>query len=187
MSESMHFKSPEHALRAAYFILATRIEPKTALLKIIEQMEIMAGIRIESKTEMTPHDWHAQAVWIVQLAERVTGTKIGFHVLQAMHGDIMQPQVRESLMQVSQWVNPATESRERLMVDLVVTHILRGRPTQQFIADQFGVAQKSISRLAKKYRDMLQIERDHVDAILWDEFKEAMIINEDKEQSIQSS
>lgn len=175
----MHFKSPEHAIRVAYFILATRIEPSTSLQKIIKEYEEMTGERIQHSTDMTPHDWRVQVVWIINLTKRLVGHKIGFHVLQGIHGDIMNAEVRQSLFEVSHWLNPTSDSRERLITDLITTHILRGRPTQQFIADQFGVAQKTISRIAIRYRDMINIERDHVNEVLWSEFKAASLLSEE--------
>lgn len=172
----MHFKSPEHAIRVAYFILATRIEPSTSLQKIIKEYEEMTGERIPHSTDMTPHDWRVQVVWIINLTKRLIGHKIGFHVLQGIHGDIMSAEVRQSLFEVSHWLNSTSDSRERLITDLITTHILRGRPTQQFIADQFGVDRQVIKRLVRKYRDMIEIEQDHVENILWDEYKTAGLI-----------
>lgn len=172
----MHFKSPEHAIRVAYFILATRIEPSTSLQKLIKEYEEMTGERIPHSTDMTPHDWRVQVVWIINLTKRLIGHKIGFHVLQGIHGDIMNAEVRQSLFEVSHWLNPARDSRERLITDLITTHILRGRPTQQFIADQFGVDRQVIKRLVRKYRDMIEIEQNHVENILWDEYKTAGLI-----------
>lgn len=174
----MHFKSPEHALRVAYYILATRIEPSTSLQKIIKELEEMTGERIPHKTDMTPHDWRVQVVWIINLTKRLIGHKIGFHVLQGIHGDIMNVEVRQSLFEVSHWLNPAHDSRERLITDLITTHILRGRPTQRFIADQFGIPQASVFRIIRSYRDMINLESDHVDAILWDKFKAAGLVRE---------
>lgn len=174
----MHFKSPEHAIRVAYFILATRIEPSPSLQKLIKEYEEMTGERIQHSTDMTPHDWRVQVVWIINLTKRLVGHKIGFHVLQGIHGDIMNAEVRQSLFEVSHWLNPTSDSRERLITDLITTHILRGRPTQQFIADQFGVDRQVIKRLVRKYRDMIDIEQDHVENILWNEYKTAGLIVE---------
>lgn len=171
----MHFKSPEHALKVAYYILATRIEPCNVIQKMIEKN---TGVKIHSASDLSPHDWHTQSVWILNLAKRVTGNKIGFHVLQASFGDIMNNEVRKSLLEVSHWLNQSTDRRERLITDMIVTHMLRGRPTQQFIADQFEVPQYKVCRIARKYRDMIDIEREHVISILWDEFKEAELLHE---------
>ena len=169
----MHFKSPEHALKVAYYILATRIEPCNVIQKLIEKN---TGVKIHSASDLSPHDWHTQSIWIINLAKRVTGNKIGFHVLQASFGDIMSNEVRESLFEVSQWINKTTDSRERLITDMIVTHMLRGRPTQRFIADQFCIPQANVFRAIKKYRDMINVERDHADAILWNEFKTAGLV-----------
>lgn len=171
----MHFKSPEHALKVAYYILATRIEPCNVIQKLIEKN---TGGKIHGAGDLSPHDWHVQAVWIINLAKRLVGKKIGFHVLQASFGDIMDNDVRQSLFEVSQWLTQTVDSRERLITDMTVTHMLRGRPTQRFIADQFGIPQANVFRIIRKYRDMINMERDHVDAILWSEFKTAGLVRE---------
>lgn len=169
----MHFKNPEHAMKVAYYILATRIEPCNVIQKLIEKN---TGVKIHSASDLSPHDWHTQSIWIINLAKRVTGNKIGFHVLQASFGDIMSNEVRESLFEVSQWMVLTQDSKERLLADMMVTHVLRGRPTQQFIADRFGVHQQRISEKCREYRKKLWTERDHVIDILWGEFELAGIL-----------
>lgn len=172
----MHFKSPEHALKVAYYILATRIEPCNVIQKLIEKN---TGVKIHSASDLSPHDWHTQSIWIINLAKRVAGNKVGFHVLQASFGDIMSNEVRESLFEVSQWLVLTQDSKERLLADMMVTHVLRGRPTQQFIADRFGVRKQRISEKCRDYRDKLHAERDCMLDILWPEFKSAGILSID--------
>lgn len=44
-----------------------------------------AWMRWDAVRLLTPHEWHAQAVFIVKLMERTLGDSVGFHILRAQY------------------------------------------------------------------------------------------------------
>ncbi|VFR43571.1 hypothetical protein ANT2_1652 [plant metagenome] len=110
-------------------------------------------------TGLTPHDWHAQAVFITNLLARTLGDGIGFHVLRAQYGSGEDGAV--SARRVSLWLNPeaAEESRERELTDLLVTNILRGTPRLRRLSDLFDLPYSAIQRAGSAYRILIEAKR----------------------------
>jgi len=156
--EAGTFSCPEHAIAVAYLMLAYPIEPKNPTQLICEALQERFDVEYERKalSGLTPHDWHAQAVFTVKVMERTLGTGIGFHILHAQYGT--GEEGAASARQVSLWLNPeaAIESRERQLVDLLVTNILRGRPRIRDLSDLFDVPKSNIGRLATAYRVLIE-------------------------------
>lgn len=124
------FLCPEHALAVAYLMLAYPIEPKNATQLMCDSLRERFDVTHKRKamTGLTPHDWHARAVFITNLVARTLGDGIGFHVLRAQYGSGEDGAV--SARKISVWLNAdaAEDSRGRELTDLLVTNILRGQP-----------------------------------------------------------
>lgn len=152
------FSCPEHALAVAYLMLAYPIEPKNATQLICDSLRERFDVTYERKamTGLTPHDWHAQAVFITNLLARTLGDGIGFHVLRAQYGSGEDGAV--SARKVSVWLNgdAAEDSRERELTDLLVTNILRGRPRLRDLSDQFDLPYSAIQRAGSAYRVLIE-------------------------------
>lgn len=156
--EAGTFSCPEHAIAVAYLMLAYPIEPKNPTQLICEALRERFDVEYERKalSGLSPHDWHAQAVFTVKVMERALGAGVGFHILHAQYGT--GEEGAASARHVSLWLNPeaANDSRERELVDLLVTNILRGRPRIRDLSDRFDVPKSNIGRLATAYRVLIE-------------------------------
>ncbi|WMD23321.1 hypothetical protein RAS12_13400 [Achromobacter seleniivolatilans] len=156
--EAGTFSCPEHAIAVAYLMLAYPIEPKNPTQLVCEALRDRFDATYDRKvlSGLSPHDWHAQAVFTVKVLERTLGDGMGFHILQAQYGTGEEGAV--SARQVSEWLNPdaADDSRERELVDLLVTNILRGRPRIRELSDKFDVPKSNIGRLSSAYRVLVE-------------------------------
>ncbi|HEY9259189.1 hypothetical protein, partial [Chitinophaga sp.] len=106
---------------------------------------------------LSPHDWHAQAVFIVKLMERTLGNSIGFHLLRAQHATGLEG--AESARKVSEWLNPVGEGRERLVTDMLVCRMLRGRPRIRDLSDRFDVPTSALHDVLQAYRRLACAEK----------------------------
>lgn len=156
--EAGTFSCPEHAIAVAYLMLAMPIEPKNPTQLACEALRERFDVEYErmALSGLTPHEWHAQAVFIVKLMERTLGDGIGFHILHAQYGT--GDEGAASARRVSEWLNAeaAANSNERILVDLLVTNILRGRPRIRDLSDRFDVPKSNIGRLASAYRVLIE-------------------------------
>ncbi|CUJ21833.1 hypothetical protein [Achromobacter xylosoxidans] len=156
--EAGTFSCPEHAIAVAYLMLAYPIEPKNPTQLICEALQERFDANYERKalSGLTPHDWHAQAVFTVKVLERTLGDGIGFHILQAQYGTGEEGAASARL--VSEWLNPSApaDSRERELTDLLTTHILRGRPRLRDLCDRFDLPYSALQRPASAYRVLVQ-------------------------------
>lgn len=159
--EAGTFSCPEHAIAVAYLMLAMPIEPKNPTQLVCEALRERFDVEYERKalSGLTPHEWHAQAVFIVKLMERTLGDSVGFHILRAQYGT--GEEGAYSARTVSYWLNPSAEddSKERLVVDLLVANILRGQPRIRDLSDRFDVPKSNIGRLASAYRVLVEGSR----------------------------
>ncbi len=156
--EAGTFSCPEHAIAVAYLMLAYPIEPKNPTQLICEALQERFDVEYERKalSGLTPHDWHAQAIFIVKLLERTLGEGIGFHTLRAQYGTGEEGAV--SARRVSEWLNPEApaDSREREVTDLLTAHILRGRPRLRDLCDRFDLPYSALQRPASAYRVLVE-------------------------------
>ena len=156
--EAGTFSCPEHAIAVAYLMLAYPIEPKNPTQLICEALRERFDVEYERKalSGLTPHDWHAQAVFTVKVMERTLGDGIGFHILQAQFGT--GEQVAFSARRVSEWLNPAApaDGREREVTDMLAAHILRGRPRLRDLCDRFDLPYSALQRPASAYRVLVE-------------------------------
>ncbi len=156
--EAGTFSCPEHAIAVAYLMLAYPIEPKNPTQLICEALQDLFDVEYERKplSGLTPHDWHAQAVFTVKVLERTLGDNIGFHILQAQYGTGEEGAV--SARRVSEWLNPEApaDSREREVTDMLAAHILRGRPRLRDLCDRFDLPYSALQRPASAYRVLVQ-------------------------------
>lgn len=156
--EAGTFSCPEHAIAVAYLMLAYPIEPKNPTQLICEALQERFDVEYERKalSGLTPHDWHAQAVFIVKLMERTLGDGIGFHILQAQYGTGEEGAASARL--VSEWLNPkaAADSCEREVTDMLTAHILRGRPRLRDLCDRFDLPYSALQRPASAYRVLVE-------------------------------
>ncbi|KAG1258992.1 hypothetical protein G6F66_014523 [Rhizopus arrhizus] len=118
-------------------MLAYPIEPKNPTQLICEALQERFDVEYERKalSGLTPHDWHAQAVFTVKVMERTLGKGVGFHILHAQYGT--GEEGAASARHVSEWLNPEApaDSREREVTDMLTAHILRGRPRLRDLCD----------------------------------------------------
>lgn len=156
--EAGTFSCPEHAIAVAYLMLAYPIEPKNPTQLICEALQDLFDVEYERKplSGLSPHDWHAQAVFTVKVLERTLGDGIGFHILQAQYGT--GDEGAASARRVSEWLNPEApaDSAMRELVDLLVTNILRGRPRIRDLSDRFDLPKSNIGRLSSAYRVLVE-------------------------------
>ncbi|WP_258129224.1 hypothetical protein [Achromobacter anxifer] len=156
--EAGTFSCPEHAIAVAYLMLAYPIEPKNPTQLICEALQDLFDVEYERKplSGLSPHDWHAQAVFTVKVLERTLGDAIGFHILQAQYGT--GEEGAASARRVSEWLNPEApaDSAMRELVDLLVTNILRGRPRIRDLSDRFDLPKSNIGRLSSAYRVLVE-------------------------------
>lgn len=152
------FSCPEHAIAVAYLMLAYPIEPKNPTQIICEALRELFDVGYERRalSGLSPHDWHAQAVFTVKVLERTLGDGIGFHILRAQYGT--GEEGATSARRVSEWLNPEApaDSRERELTDLLVGNILRGRPRIRDLSDRFDIPKSNIGRLASAYRVLVE-------------------------------
>ena len=158
--EAGTFACAEHAIAVAYLMLAMPIEPKNPTQLICEALQERFDVEYERKalSGLTPHEWHAQAVFIVKLVERTLGQSIGFHLLRAQHATGLEG--AESARAVSEWLNPVGEGRERLVTDMLVCRMLRGRPRIRDLSDRFDVPKSTLHDVLQAYRQLIEPERE---------------------------
>lgn len=158
--EAGTFSCPEHAIAVAYLMLAYPIEPKNPTQLICEALRERFDVEYERKalSGLSPHDWHAQAVFTVKVMERALGESIGFHLLRAQYAAGLEG--AESARAVSEWMNPKGEGRERLVTDMLVCRMLRGRPRIRDLSDRFDVPKSTLHDVLQAYRQLIEPERE---------------------------
>ncbi|MBQ2647902.1 MAG: hypothetical protein IJF82_11095 [Achromobacter sp.] len=158
--EAGTFSCPEHAIAVAYLMLALPIEPKNPTQLVCEALRERFDVEYERKalSGLTPHEWHAQAVFIVKLMERTLGDSVGFHILRAQYGTGLEG--AESARAVSEWLNPVGEGRERLVTDMLVCRMLRGRPRIRDLSDKFNVPKSTLHDVLRAYGRLARSERE---------------------------
>lgn len=148
--EAGTFSCPEHAIAVAYLMLAYPIELKNPTQLICEALRELFDVDYERKalSGLSPHDWHAQAVFIAKVLARTLSDSIGFHILRAQYGT--GEEGAASARRVSEWLNPeaAADSREREVTDMLTAHILRGRPRLCDLCDRFDLPYSALQRRA---------------------------------------
>ncbi len=156
--EAGTFACAEHAIAVAYLMLAYPIEPKNPTQLICEALQERFDVEYERKalSGLTPHEWHAQAVFIVKLVERTLGDGIGFHILRAQFG--AGDEGAASARRVSEWLNPGApaNSREREVTDMLTANVLRGRPRLRDLCDRFDLPYSVLQRPASAYRVLVE-------------------------------
>lgn len=164
--EAGTFSCPEHAIAVAYLMLAMPIEPKNPTQLVCEALRERFDVEYERKalSALTPHEWHAQAVFIVKLMERTLGDSVGFHILRAQYGTDLEG--AESARAVSEWLNPSAKGRERLVTDMLVCRILRGRPTIRDLSDRFDVPKSTLQDVLRAYRGLVVTAKEEALAVL---------------------
>ncbi|KAG0936143.1 hypothetical protein G6F31_015795 [Rhizopus arrhizus] len=139
-------------------MLAYPIEPKNPTQLICEALQERFDVEYERKalSGLTPHDWHAQAVFTVKVMERTLGKGVGFHILHAQYGT--GEEGAASARHVSEWLNPEApaDSREREVTDMLTAHILRGRPRLRDLCDRFDLPYSALQRPASAYRVLVE-------------------------------
>lgn len=156
--EAGTFSCPEHAIAVAYLMLAMPIEPKNPTQLVCEALRERFDVEYERKalSGLTPYEWHAQAVFIVKLMERTLGDSIGFHLLRAQYATGLEG--AESARAVSEWLNPSAKGQERLVTDMLVCRMLRGRPRIRELSDRFDVPKSSLHDVLRVYFDLARPE-----------------------------
>lgn len=153
--EAGTFACAEHAIAVAYMMLAMPIEPKNPTQLICEALRDRFDATYSRKelSGLSPHEWHAQAVFIVKLMERTLGDSIGFHLLRAQHATGLEG--AESVRKVSEWLNPVGDGRERMVTDMLVCRVLRGRPRIRDLSDRFDVPKSTLHDVLQAYRGLV--------------------------------
>lgn len=172
---SAPFRSPEHALSVAYAFAALRIEPRNATAAVIDSL-VQRRARTPSPMDgMSQHDWHAQAVFVRNLAERVLSPHpLLWHVVLAEFSHDVPGAL--ALQAVSDELGQGLDGRERVLADALIVHVLMGRPRLSLIADTFGVPRNTVTRHAKRWREDLGRLRMQALARLHDPMIEAGLV-----------
>lgn len=156
--EAGTFSCPEHAIAVAYLMLAMPIEPKNPTQLVCEALRERFDVEYDRKelSGLSPHEWHAQAVFTLKVLERTLGDGVGFHILQAQYGTGEEGAASARL--VSEWLNPSApaDSREREVTDLLAAHVLRGRPRLRDLCDRFDLPYSALQRPASAYRVLVE-------------------------------
>jgi len=78
--EAGTFACAEHAIAVAYLMLAMPIEPKNPTQLICEALRDRFDATYERRelSGLSPHEWHAQAVFIVKLLDGLSATASAF-------------------------------------------------------------------------------------------------------------
>lgn len=160
------FTSPEHALAVAFTIVELPIEPKNATQLIVEALRERHGLATAGiPSGLTPHDWHAQAVMVLQFSKRVLASRpdlwraILAEYSQRVEGAMAIQEVSSELMQ-------GLTERERLAADMLIMRQFRGRPALERIADQFDVSRRTLARRERWWREQIApLRRQAIDVL----------------------
>lgn len=200
------FHSPEHALYVAMLVQQWRIEPRNATAAICEQLrrnKLGEAGAAGQLPDMTPHDWHAQAVMTERTARRVLGSSsLEWAAIFASIGpadrtvDITAPgydergefgevthHVNEFALRVSMLadhVRPVANMRDDMALDLVVQRqIGRGQHIKQAdIAQTFGLSERQYFRVLGRIREPLRDLLSRAYRRLDDEFERTGIVGQ---------
>lgn len=144
------FDCPEHALAVAFAIIELPIEPKSATLLVVQAMEERYGVGIvKLPTGLSPHDWHAQAVFTLQMARRALAPySMLWEIVEAEYHTGVAGAL--AIQKVSAHIRAAADSRARLLNDLLVMRIMRRKPVLRHISDEFDVPMSTLWREERK-------------------------------------
>lgn len=156
------FRSTEHALAVAYWLLALPIEPKSPTQLIVEMLRERFDVTYERRlpTGLTPHDWHAQAVMVVSMVEReLAGEPLLLAAVRAEYSTGVE--MARAIQQVTDYVAPGAGA-DHLVVDMLVMRLFQRRPTLMAISDQFDIPKTTLLRRERALREKVGGLRDRV-------------------------
>ncbi|GGX32697.1 hypothetical protein GCM10007242_44550 [Pigmentiphaga litoralis] len=149
------FHSPEEALAVAFTITELPIEPKNATQLIVEALRERYGLQMRRvPTGLTPHDWHAQAVMVLEFTKRTLIKRPDlWNAIVAEYS----PRVDGALaiQAVTGMLLPGLGSEERLLADLLVMRQFRGRPSLETIAVHFSVSRRTVGRRERYWKEQV--------------------------------
>lgn len=162
------FRSPEHCLAVAFAFEQLRIEPRNATGLVIEILRARRGMQSDFDrvpSDLSQHDWHAQAMMAISFARRVLEP----------HPMLWQAVLAEfshsvdgalAVQAVSEYAVPDVDGRGRLIADALTANLLRGQPRYRDIADAFDISVGALSKRSSKQRGVVLGLRDRAMAQL---------------------
>lgn len=145
------FVTPEHCLRVAFAFQQMNIEPKNATAVVIDSLKERLGLR--TRSDMTQHDWHAQAVMALSFAERILSPHpMMWEVVLAEYSWGIDG--AKAVQAISEHVDPDADNR--FLADMIVMRSLRGKPSGRMIAASYGVSRSTVDRATSRYSRSLE-------------------------------
>ena len=170
------FHSPEEALAVAFTITELPIEPKNATQLIVEALRERYGLEMRRlPSGLTPHDWHAQAVMVLQFAQRTLASRPDlWRAILAEYS----PRVEGALaiQAVADELVPGLSAEERVLADMLVMRQFRRRPALQDIAGRFGVSRQTVGRRERFWREQIGLLRRAAMQALEDPMRQAGLL-----------
>lgn len=160
------FSSPEHALTVAFAVVELPIESKNATQLIVEALRERYGMEAPRvPTGLSPHDWHAQAVMVIQFTKRVLADRPD--LLRAIMAEYCHNiEGALAIQAVSNDMAADLTGEERLLADLLVMRQFRRLPRMRDLADRFDVSERTLSRRERWWREEVAKLREQAVAAL---------------------
>lgn len=163
------FRSPEHCLAVAFAFQQLRIEPRNATSLVIEILRARRGMQSDFDrvpSDLSQHEWHAQAVMAVSFVRRtLEGSPLLWQAVQAEYSHGVDGAL--AVQAISNHADPDAQGRERLITDALTANLLRGTPRYREIADRFDISLDALSRRSKAIRGTVLGLRDRaIDSLM---------------------
>jgi hypothetical protein len=149
------FHSPEEALAVAFTMTELPIEPKNATQLIVETLRERHGLQVRRMpTGLTPHDWHAQAVMVLQFTKRTLAARPDlWRAIVAEYSSGIEG--TRAIQKVTDTLVSGLTAEERLLADLLIMRQFRGRPALDAIAGSFGLSRRTLARRERWWREQV--------------------------------
>ena len=149
------FHSPEEALAVAFTMTELPIEPKNATQLIVEALRERYGLQMRRvPTGLTPHDWHAQAVMVLEFTKRTLASRPDlWRAILAEYS----PRVEgaRAIQEVTDSLMTGLTAEERLLADALIMRQFRGKPALEDIAARFRVSRRTVSRRERWWQEQV--------------------------------
>lgn len=139
----MVFNSVDDVLRFAFKICGVRIEPLNNTAKVCNWLR-SKGAGGRCHTEMTQHEYHAEAVMVLKKAEDVLN-RYEWAVIRAYYGGFL-----ESIVDLTAYIEKENRGVNLLICDAILANILAGRPRQVDIQDKYDLSNGNFYRQKNK-------------------------------------
>lgn len=173
------FQCPEHALSVAYGISSLPIEPKNATQMVIDMLRERFDATYLPKefSGLTPHDWHAQAAFIIRFVE---DTLSNAPVLLAVARTQFAHSVTlgDGAAVLSRHLGPQLQGVDRLASEYLVVRLCKGTPSLQAIVGGLNVDKFALIRWQNKWRGEVELLRQRLTDVLDGPMRDAGLVYE---------